>query len=93
MKVLLDLNRPLLSGTQIRTKECLAQWIDFKYEHLLSFFTDCEKLGHESRGCEDEVEQENTFGPWLKAENKFKCLLRARRRLEHVGRLGNHCPL
>lgn len=76
IRVLLDLNRPLMRGTMIRYQERNLQ-VFFKYERLPTFCFKCGRIGHqimecdenieEKESCEEVEEKEHSFGPWLKA--------------------------
>lgn len=69
----LYLDRPLLGGTKIKLHHELV-WIDFRYEHLPTFYFYYEKKGHPDKSCEQKVQDskgnyicEDQHGEWLRA--------------------------
>ncbi|GAU43133.1 hypothetical protein TSUD_348540 [Trifolium subterraneum] len=77
IRVLLDLNKPLVRGTLVCYQGRNIR-VFFKYEKLQRFCFICGRIGHqmkvcdenvdeENEGCEEVVEKEYSFGQWLRA--------------------------
>ncbi|KAF5445210.1 hypothetical protein F2P56_034277 [Juglans regia] len=71
VRVVVDLNRPLLRGKWLRLDD-KQHWISFKYERLQNFCFQCGILSHKGKGCLNarNTQQGETvplaqFGPWL----------------------------
>lgn len=77
IKVELELNSPLKTGTKIKIGTEDACWIPVKYERIQYFCYWCGKLGHGYKDCEElhDVEEEEgeimeknmPYGEWLRA--------------------------
>nr|XP_027102917.1 uncharacterized protein LOC113724191 [Coffea arabica] len=69
--VLVDLSKPLLRGTIVKTEENMT-WVAFKYEQCPDFCYNCEFVGHNERTCSKQGDTsggkvDNQFGHWLRA--------------------------
>ncbi|XP_027158449.1 uncharacterized protein LOC113760073 [Coffea eugenioides] len=73
MFVTVDLSKPLLRRTIVKTEEILT-WVAFKYERCPDFCYNCGFVGHGERTCTSQLEVlgrnvDNQYGPWLRAGN------------------------
>ena len=70
---LVDLSKPLLKGTVVKTAGAL-KWISFKYERCPDFCYSCGIVGYSERSCKEKRVLggsilENQYAPWLRAGN------------------------
>ncbi|XP_071916207.1 uncharacterized protein [Coffea arabica] len=73
MLALVDLAKPLLRGTIVKT-EGTMKWVVFKYERCPDFCYNCGLVGHGERTCTNQQEiareyADNQHGPWMRAGN------------------------
>ena len=56
--ITIDVNRPLMKGTNIRSKENELIWVDFKYERLPNFCYYCGLIGHDEHNSKKALKDE-----------------------------------
>lgn len=72
VRVQIDLTKPLKRRMKVRKSGDEWQWINFKYENVLSFCFICGILGHSEKFCSllfdtPETEIIKSYGAWMRA--------------------------
>jgi hypothetical protein len=72
VKVLWDINNPIIAGMHIGNDPDGITWLDFRYENLPMFCFGCGLVGHTEDNCSDSSqnsleERVNTRGSWLRS--------------------------
>ena len=70
IRVLHNVHKPLVTNVKVKMKNGVEESFEVKYERPPLFCFFCGKVGHGTKDCDDDVdneEQEIKFGGWLKA--------------------------
>lgn len=71
LKVIVDMEKPLMVGFWWKNSEGNEIWANIKYVQLYDFFYGCRRLGHTTKSCKEDVKKYETklghllYGPWL----------------------------
>lgn len=79
VRVRIDINVPLCRKMKLKKKGGEWVWVNFKYEHIPTFYFICGIIGHSERFCPKLFQQEGDiterlYGTWLRAAPKLSVL-------------------